>query len=76
MHVEDFGDAVFAFSRTNGPGDTLLILNNLTGETADCALSGSFLNILTQETMELENGITLDPYQFCWLKLIPEEEKK
>ncbi|TWT27268.1 alpha-amylase family glycosyl hydrolase [Planomicrobium sp. CPCC 101110] len=76
MQVEDFGDAVFAFSRTNGGNGSLLILNNLTNREAAVPLGGRFLNIITQEALEVENGFTLGPYQFLWLKPIQEEENK
>ncbi|MGI2328111.1 alpha-amylase family glycosyl hydrolase [Planococcus sp. YIM B11945] len=76
MNVEDFGDSVFAFSRRDGQGQTVLVLNNLTGEDVACELSGTFLNILTQELMKFETGLQLGPYQFLWLKPIHKEEKK
>jgi len=76
MNVKDFGDSVFAFSRTDGQGKTLLVLNNLTGQEVACGLSGNFLNILTQEQMKFVNGLHLGPYQFLWLKPIHEEEKQ
>jgi glucosylglycerate phosphorylase len=76
MEVEDFGDAVFAFSRRNVEGERLVILNNLTNQRVSCNLSGHFLNIITQERIELENGLDLDPYEFLWLKPINEGEKK
>lgn len=76
MNVEDFGESIFAFSRTDGQGETLLVLNNLTNQETACDLSGSFFNILTQEQMKFENGLHLGPYQFLWLKPIHEEEKQ
>ncbi|WKA54461.1 alpha-amylase family glycosyl hydrolase [Planococcus shixiaomingii] len=76
MQVEDFGEAVFAFSRTGKAGESLLVLNNLTDGQVRLPLSGRFLNIVTQETMDFEDGLELGPYQFFWLKPIHEEEQQ
>lgn len=76
MQVEDFGDALFAFTRKAESGESLLVLHNLTNALADVPVTGQFFNIATQEAVEIRSGFRLDPYQFLWLKPIHEEENK
>ncbi|WP_090989972.1 sugar phosphorylase [Bacillus sp. OV322] len=70
MEVLDLGSRAFAFKRLNSSDEVLTIIHNLADETLDCRLSGSFQNLLTGEMIEITEKITLDPYQFVWLKTI------
>ncbi|MGZ4159555.1 MAG: alpha-amylase family glycosyl hydrolase [Neobacillus sp.] len=70
MEVMDFGNEVFAFKRKNSNNESLLVVHNLKNETVNCTLKGSFQNIISGEKVVIDNSLSLNPYQFVWLKTI------
>ncbi|MFD4705820.1 sugar phosphorylase [Gottfriedia sp. NPDC058432] len=67
MEVLDLNENVFAIKRV-GEKDSIVILHNLSNEKALCSFNGKYLNILTEEVEEFNESISLDPYQYIWLK--------
>lgn len=70
MKVLDFGDKIFAFKRFNDQNESLFVINNLTNETAECEVSGRFIDVVTGEKVVNRGSLKLKPYQFLWLKPI------
>lgn len=70
MKVMNLGDKVFAFKRFNEKNESLFLVNNLTNDIAECEVSGRFTDIITGEEIRCEGALTLNPYQFLWLKPI------
>lgn len=70
MEVLDLGEKFFALKRVNEQNDSILVINNVTIDPAKCDITGNFINIITGEKVELTDSLTLDPYQFLWLKPI------
>ncbi|MEH6886553.1 sugar phosphorylase [Priestia megaterium] len=68
LDVIDLGEELFAFKRTNTKNESIYVLHNLTNHTAVCRLEGKYQDILTKEQKEYSETISLDPYQFLWLK--------
>jgi sucrose phosphorylase len=50
--------------------DSIVILHNLSNEEVICDMNGRFMNIITGKVEEFKENITLNPYQFLWLKQI------
>lgn len=69
MEVMELNERIFAIKRSNQENESLLAIHNLTNEHVPCDISGKYLNLMTGKTNDYE-GITLDPYQFLWLKPI------
>lgn len=69
MEVLDLGEKIFAIKRVK-QDDSLIILHNLSSEEVSCNMNGKFMNIITGEVKEFKENITLDSYQFLWLKPI------
>ncbi|MEH7453336.1 alpha-amylase family glycosyl hydrolase [Gottfriedia acidiceleris] len=67
MEVLDLNENVFAIKRLD-EDDSIVILHNLSNEEVNCDLNGKYMNILTREVEEFNEYISLDPYQFLWLK--------
>ncbi|WP_223594382.1 alpha-amylase family glycosyl hydrolase [Neobacillus bataviensis] len=70
MAVMNLGKEIFAFDRMNSKHESLFVVHNITNEPVDCRLNGTFLNIISGETVVINNSFTLAPYQFVWLKPI------
>ncbi|MEH6868571.1 alpha-amylase family glycosyl hydrolase, partial [Priestia megaterium] len=68
LDVIDLGEELFAFKRTNAKRESIYVLHNLTNHTTVCRLEGKYQDILTKEQKEYSETISLDPYQFLWLK--------
>ncbi|MBA9042325.1 sucrose phosphorylase [Bacillus aryabhattai] len=68
LDVIDLGEELFAFKRTNAKSESIYVLHNLTNHTTVCRLEGKYQDILTKEQKEYSETISLDPYQFLWLK--------
>jgi sucrose phosphorylase len=68
MEVLDLGEKVFAFKRVNVEGNSLLVIINLTNESVECDLTGSFFDTISGENINCDHSISLEPYQFVWLK--------
>ena len=69
MEVLDLGEKIFAIKRVK-QDDSIVILHNLSNEEVSCNLNGKFMNIITGEVKEFKVNITLNSYQFLWLKPI------
>jgi len=69
MEVLDLGEKIFAIKRVK-QDDSIIILHNLSSEEVSCNLNGKFMNIITGEVEEFKDNITLNSYQFLWLKPI------
>ncbi|MET3196666.1 alpha-amylase family glycosyl hydrolase [Gottfriedia sp. OAE603] len=69
MEVLDLGEKIFAIKRVK-QDDSILILHNLSSEEVNCNLNGKYMNIITGEVKEFKDNITLNSYQFLWLKPI------
>ncbi|MEH6938142.1 sugar phosphorylase [Bacillus sp. JJ664] len=69
MEVLDLGEKIFAIKRVK-QDDSIVILHNLSSEEVSCSLNGKFMNIITGEVKEFKDNITLNSYQFLWLKPI------
>ncbi|XRG78846.1 alpha-amylase family glycosyl hydrolase [Rossellomorea sp. GAMAL-10_SWC] len=67
MEVLDLNENVFAIKRVDEE-DSIVILHNLSNEKVICSFNGKYLNILTEEVEEFNESISLDPYQYIWLK--------
>ncbi|PFH88993.1 alpha-amylase family glycosyl hydrolase [Bacillus sp. AFS088145] len=67
MEVLEVNEKVFAIKRIN-EDESIVILHNLSNEEVNCDLNGKYMNILTGEVEEFNEYISLDPYQFLWLK--------
>jgi len=67
MEVLDLNENVFAIKRLD-EDESIVILHNLSNEEVNCDLNGKYMNILTGEVEEFNEYISLDPYQFLWLK--------
>ncbi|MEH7347346.1 sugar phosphorylase [Gottfriedia acidiceleris] len=67
MEVLDLNENVFAIKRVDEE-DSIVILHNLSNEKVLCSFNGKYLNILTEEVEEFNEYISLDPYQYIWLK--------
>ncbi|WP_088014302.1 alpha-amylase family glycosyl hydrolase [Gottfriedia acidiceleris] len=67
MDVLEVNENVFAIKRVNEE-DSVVILHNLSNELANCDLNGKFMNIITGNVEEFNDNITLNPYEFLWLK--------
>ncbi|HKY54763.1 MAG TPA: alpha-amylase family glycosyl hydrolase, partial [Anaerolineales bacterium] len=69
--VETGNPAVAAYVRTYND-ETLLILNNLSGSSQTVNLPseyrGQATNLLTEEQVQLESSLVLQPYSHLWLK--------
>ncbi|MCK1992791.1 sugar phosphorylase [Peribacillus muralis] len=70
MEVLDKGERIFALKRGYDSQNSLTIIHNIANEQVDFQFSGEFVNIITGEEMTFVDTITLDPYQFLWLKSI------
>ncbi|WP_408011204.1 sugar phosphorylase [Pseudalkalibacillus sp. A8] len=70
MEVMDLGEAFFAFDRFNKYGEKLTVIHNLKNEEVECSITGKFINVLTQNKIEIDDSIVIGPYQFLWLKPI------
>ncbi|MEH7035786.1 sugar phosphorylase, partial [Priestia megaterium] len=68
LDVIDLGEELFAFKRTNAKSESIYVLHNLTNHRTVCRLEGKYQDILTKEQKEYSETISLDPYQFLWLK--------
>jgi glucosylglycerate phosphorylase len=68
MEVLELGEKVFAFRRLNDKGESLLAIINLTNERVECDLTGSFFDTISGENIHCDHSISLEPYQFVWLK--------
>ncbi|WP_430510596.1 sugar phosphorylase [Gottfriedia solisilvae] len=69
MEVLDLGEKIFAIKRVK-QDDSIVILHNLSSEEVSCNLNGKFMNIITGVVEEFKDNITLNSYQFLWLKPI------
>lgn len=69
MEVLDLGEKIFAIKRVK-QDESIVILHNLTSEEVSCNMNGKFMNIITGEVKEFKENITLNSYQFLWLKPI------
>jgi len=67
MEVLEFNEKVFAIKRIK-EDDSIVILHNLSDEQVKCDLNGKFINIFTGEVEEFNEYISLNSYQFLWLK--------
>ncbi|MES9681895.1 alpha-amylase family glycosyl hydrolase [Gottfriedia acidiceleris] len=67
MEVLEVNENVFAIKRVNEE-DSVVILHNLSNEQVNCDLNGKFMNIITGIVEEFNDNITLNPYEFLWLK--------
>ncbi|MFF2878322.1 sugar phosphorylase [Gottfriedia sp. NPDC057991] len=67
MEVLDLNENVFAIKRVE-EDDSIVILHNLSNEKVLCGFNGKYKNILTEEVEEFNESISLDPYQYIWLK--------
>lgn len=67
MEVLDLNENVFAIKRVDEE-DSIVILHNLSNEKVICSFDGKYLNIITEEVEEFNESISLDPYQYIWLK--------
>ncbi|AKO93168.1 alpha-amylase family glycosyl hydrolase [Priestia filamentosa] len=74
MEVLDLGEKVFAFKRVNEQKENLWVIHNLTNAMVNCDLTGNFVNIITGEKVELDNSVSLKPYEFLWLKAVNGED--
>ncbi|MFP5114802.1 alpha-amylase family glycosyl hydrolase [Bacillaceae bacterium C204] len=70
MEVLDLGKEIFAFKRSDAVNDSLLVVHNLSKEKVNITLTGSFRDVISGEKIEIDNSMSLDPYQFVWLKPI------
>jgi glucosylglycerate phosphorylase len=70
MEVLDLDERLFAFKRTSGEGNELLVIHNLANEHVECKISGNYLDLLTGNRVNFDTHTALDPYQFLWLKPI------
>jgi glucosylglycerate phosphorylase len=75
MEVLDLNENVFAIKRL-AEDESIVILHNLSNEEVNCDLNGKYMNILTGEVEEFNEYISLDPYQFLWLKPVNREEEQ
>lgn len=69
MEVLDLGEKIFAIKRVK-QDESIVILHNLSSEEVSCNMNGKFMNIITGEVKEFKENITLNSYQFLWLKPI------
>jgi glucosylglycerate phosphorylase len=70
MEVLDLGKKVFAFKRTNDLNEAIFVIHNVANETVECDLSGEFINIISGKKIESDQPVSLNPYEFLWLKPI------
>ncbi|AOH53982.1 sugar phosphorylase [Peribacillus muralis] len=68
MEVLEKGEKIFALTRGTDSRESLTIIHNIANEPVDVELSGEFINLMTGEDLIFINTVTLDPYQFLWLK--------
>lgn len=69
MEVLDWGKEIFAFKRSDAV-DSLLVVHNLSNGRVNITLTGRFRDVISGEKIEIDNSMSLDPYQFVWLKPI------
>ncbi|WP_088043459.1 alpha-amylase family glycosyl hydrolase [Bacillus sp. EAC] len=67
MEVLELGDKIFALKRVKD-SESLVVLHNLSNDEVQVNLFGKFINIITGAVEEFKEGISLNPYQFLWLK--------
>ncbi|PGL67453.1 sugar phosphorylase [Bacillus sp. AFS055030] len=67
MEILDLNENLFAIKRLD-QDDSIVILHNLSNEEVKCDLNGKYLNILTGEVEEFNEYISINPYQYIWLK--------
>lgn len=68
MEVLEKGEKIFALKRGTDSGESLTIIHNIANEPVGFELSGEYVNLITGEEVTFAETITLDPYQFLWLK--------
>ncbi|WP_059103088.1 alpha-amylase family glycosyl hydrolase [Shouchella shacheensis] len=71
MEVLQTNEKLFAFIRKKR-NEEMLVVHNLSSEQATMGLHGSYVDILTDQRWGTPTLLTLDPYQFVWLKKVEE----
>ena len=64
--VEAGSKSIAAYTR-HFQGETLLMINNLSNLPQVAQLSGTYLEVLSGNSLELDFSLALQPYQYLWL---------
>lgn len=71
--VLSLSPAIFAIERTAADGSTVLALHNVTDQAVmldDDMLLGTWRDLLSETTIDIEKSLTLQGYQIVWMKRI------
>jgi maltose alpha-D-glucosyltransferase/alpha-amylase len=64
--VEAGSQSIAAYTR-HFQGETLLMINNLSDLQQIAQVSGTYLEVLSGNSLELDSSLTIQPYQYLWL---------
>lgn len=69
FEVLDLGNEIFAYQRgLKGKDDKVLVVNNLTNKSISCKLEGSYIDLISKNSINYCDVLSLNPYEFYWLK--------